>query len=417
MEIESGRQFSVAAVAMFALGFLPMPFGSVSTVVYFALGLATLVEIARRRVSFRLPPAVQFAAVVCVAYFLLNAVSVVIYENQAGSVGPLVGALHFLVWPVVFAGLASDKFDAVRCYVYGARAGALLGGAIAIIQVSDGIDRATGGMINSVPFGTTAVWFACVSLIGSWDSGWRNRAFAGAAFAAGLAAAFLSETRGAWLPLPFLLIVMLFYLRYRYGGRAAVWALGMISALSVGAAIVAGDSIRERLGETVLMFRDFELGGDAPSLDQRALMTVYGLEAVADRPLTGYGPQNAMPEVIGRAARDGFEILRYRHLHSEYLWAAVANGIAGVAVLLVLLATPVATALRLARDDVFKDRMAIAGIATIGAALTGITHGVFHHDITNTVYLGMLLAVGLGARARDRRKSASASGEVETPGR
>ncbi len=405
LEIVAGRRFTAAAAAMFALGFLPLPFGSVSTAVFFALAIIILIEMARRRAPVRLPQAARFAAVVCAVYFGLDALSLLVYENPSGSWGPLVGALHFLFWPVLLAGLASARFDAVRSYVTGVRAGTIVGGVVAIIQVSDGIDRAMGGMINPLPFGTTAVWFACISLIGAWDDGWRNRIFAGAAFASGLVAAFLSESRGAWLALPFLLFVMLVYLRSRYGGRLMAVAIASITVLLVGAAVVSGPSIRERIDETITMFRNFELGNRAASLDQRALMMVYGLEAIADRPLAGYGPLNAVPEVIARAAREGFEISPYRHLHNEYLTETVAKGLAGLAVLLVLLAVPVVTAYRFARDDAFKDRVAVACVASVGAALYGLTNVVFDHDLTNTVFLGMLLAVGLSSAASDPRGS------------
>jgi O-antigen ligase len=313
--------------------------------------------------------------------------------------------------------MASARFDAVRSYVGGVRAGTIVGGVIAIIQVGDGVDRAMGGMINPLPFGTTAVWFACISLIGAWDGGWRNRIFAGAAFAAGLAAAFLSQSRGAWLALPFLLFVMLVYLRARYGGRMMALAVGSIAVLLVGAVAVSWTSIRERIDETITMFRNFELGNQqAASLDQRALMMVYGLEAIADRPLTGYGPMNAVTEVINRAASDGYEIGSYRHLHNEYLTETVAKGVAGLAAVLLLLAAPVVTAYRFARDDAFKDRMAVACVATIGAALYGLTNVVFDHDITNTVFLGMVLAVGLSSAASDPRGTRRAeAGDATRP--
>jgi O-antigen ligase len=417
LEIEPGRRVSVAAAAMFALGFLPLPFGSLSTIVYFALAVVTLIEMARRRVRVGLPQAARFAAVICVAYFCLDALSVFIYENPSRSYGPLVGALHFLIWPVVLAGMASARFDAVRSYVVGVRAGTIVGGVIAILQVSDGIDRAMGGMVNPLPFGTTAVWFAFISLIGAFDHGWRDRMFGGAAFAAGLIAAFLSESRGAWLALPILLFAMLVYLRSRYGGRLVALAIAAIAALSVVAVIVGGPSIRERIDETITMFQDFELGNQqAASLDQRALMMVYGLEAVADRPLAGYGPLNAVPEVVARAARDGFEISMYRHLHNEYLTETVAKGLVGFAALLLLLATPIVTANRFARDDAFKDRMAVAAVATIGAALYGLTNVVFDHDITNTVFLGMLLAVGLSSAASGLRPAETVTASRPTPG-
>ena len=405
LEVETSRRFAVAAAALFALGFLPLGFGSIATAAFFVFS-AVAIEIVARRVPLRFPSPVGFAMVVCLVYFTLDVLSPLLYENQSGSWAPALLSLHFLMLPVIFAGMAPAEFDPVKAYVRGVRMGAIVGGVIAVIQVWDGIDRAMGGMINPLPFGTTAALFACISLIGAWDPGWRNRTVAGAAFAGGLIASFLSEARGAWLALPLLLIVAVFYFRARYGSRAAVLAVSGLAGIAAIVVITAGSTIRERIDETLTMFQAFDFGEgnrEAVSLDQRAMLMAYGLEAVSDQPIFGYGPQNAVAEVRERAAADGYTIFNYRHLHNEYLTEAVGNGVVGLATLLLLLAAPIVTAIRSARDDRFHDRMALAAFLGVGTAIYGLTNIVLGHDITNTVYASALLTVCLGAAASGPR--------------
>jgi O-antigen ligase len=345
----------------------------------------------------------------CLLYFGVDLLSPVIYDNRADGWVPIAASAHFLLLPFVFAAFVPVKIDPIKIFIRGVQIGAIIGGVIAVIQTWAGIDRAIGGMINSFPFGATAASFACLSLIGAGDADTKGRVLAAAAFSSGLAATILSEARGAWLALPILLIILLLYMRTRYGRRFALWATVGLAVIGVTVAVAARDSIRERLDETFVAFQGFNFGhtdrtqADAFSLDQRALMMAYGLEAIADRPILGYGPQNAVDEVRARAAADGYEIDKFGHLHNEFLTETVGNGVVGLATLLLLLAAPVVTAYRSARDGRFADRMAIAAIISAGSALFGLTSLAFGHDITNSVYVSALLVVCLSAAASGPR--------------
>ncbi len=410
LEVDTGKRFTLAAAALFLLGFLPLPFGSLVTFFYFGLAMITVAELALRRTPFAVPAPAGFAFTACLLYFGADFLSLIIYPNRAEGWVPVVASLHFLLLPIVFNGLAPVKIDPIKVFVRGVRVGAILGGVIAVVQIWAGIDRAVGGMINSLPFGATAASFACISLIGAGDEGTKGRVFAGIAFAAGLTGSILSEARGAWLALPVLLIILLFYLRARHGNRLALWAGAGLAAIGLLVAIAARDSIRERFAETFVAFQGFSFGhtdrtqADAFSLDQRALMMSYGLQAIEDRPLIGYGPQNAVAEVRARAAAEGYEIDKFGHLHNEFLTETVGNGIMGLITLLLLLAAPVVTAYRSARDERFADRMALAGIASAGSTLFGMTSLAFGHDITNSVFISALLVVCLSAAASGPRR-------------
>ena len=404
LEVEAGKRFAVAAAALFLLGFLPLAFGSIATALFAAIGLIALWQAIRGETPLDFPYPARFAVIAALGYFALDAAGIIFYEDRARAWMPGVASLHFFLFPFILAALLRARgFDPLQVFVRGARVGAIASLILAIVQISDGLDRAAGGMINPIPFGSTAALFAFLSLIGIAEEGWRGRAFAVLAFGAGLAAAVLSEARGAWLALPVLTIIILFYLRARLGRRVAAIGVALLLAVTLLVVIAARDSLRERIEETLVMFQGFEFGRadrneiDAFSLDQRALLMVYGLQAFGDRPLLGYGPQNAIAEVQALAAADGYTIETYGHLHNEFLTEAVGNGIAGLVTLLLVLAAPIVTALRSARDAGFADRLAFASLMTAGAALFGLTSLAFGHDITNSVYVSALLALCLGA--------------------
>jgi O-antigen ligase len=285
--------------------------------------------------------------------------------------------------------------------VLGARLGAILGAAIAAIQLADGLDRAVGGMINPIPFGSTAALFGFMSLIGLRDEDLRGRVFAYAGFAAGLCGSVLSEARGAWLAVPVFGVIVLLYFWVGYGREFALRFIGAMAIVAALVALATSGSIRERLGDTAIMFEGFEFGraerGEVSTLDQRALMVAYGLEAFRDRPILGYGPQNAVAEVRARAAADGYEVLLYGHLHNEYVMEAVGNGAVGLVTLLIVLAAPIVVAIRSRRDDRYASRLAFACLVSSGPAISGLTGLAFGHDLTNSVFVGGLLALALSA--------------------
>ena len=416
LDFGGGRRITVGAAVLFALAFLPLPFGSVATVVYFGLAATVLVAALRGRMTLDLGGAGRFAMAAVLAYFVMDAAGLLLYSPRVRAWEPALESLHFLVFPLIVAGLlAMGRADPIRVFVLGARAGAIFSGIIAAIQIADDLDRAPGGMINPLPFGATAALFAFLSLIGTAEEGWQGRGWALLAFAGGLAGTLFSEARGAWLTLPALAVIALVHLGARRGPRIALAASAGLAAVALVMGFVARDSLRERIAETFAMFEGFELGrpdgggDDARSLDHRALLLKYGLKAFADRPLLGYGHPNAITEVQDRAAAEGDTIPVFGHLHNEFLTEAVGNGLVGLVTLFLVLAAPLVVALRSARDRGRADRVALAAQLTAGSVLFGLTSLAFGLDILNSVFLTGLAVICASASRSARPESAAAN--------
>jgi len=381
-------------------------------------GLVALVEVLLRRVSIRFAGGVRFAVIAAFVYYAVDAAAVVFYGDRGRAWMPAVESIHFLLFPFLLAAVASVRdADPLRLLVMGARIGALAGAAIALVQYVDNINRVVGGMINPIPFGSTAALLAFISLVPVGGEGRAGRYLAVAACAGGLGASILSQSRAGWMAVPFLALVVIVHFGARYGRRTAILAGLGLAAIAIVVGFLGRSALNERIEETVAMFRNFDFGQErntgAPqySLDQRALMLVYGAEAFADRPLLGYGPHNAVAEVRARAADDGYTIDAFGHLHNEMLTEAVGNGILGLATLLLILAAPLVVALRSARDERYAARVAIAAMLTGSWVVFGLTGQTFRHDISNTVYLAVLLAL-----AADAMRSARLAAPVRPDG-
>ncbi len=413
LALEGGRSATLAALLLFLLGFLPLPFGSLATLAFLLAGLVALVEVLVRRVPFRFAGGVRFAVITAFAYYAVDAAAVIFYGDRGRAWMPAVESIHFLLFPFVLAVIASVRdSDPLRLFVMGARIGAMAGFAIALVQAVDSINRVVGGMINPIPFGSTAALFAFISLVRVGEEGRAGRVLAVAAFAAGLGASLLSQSRAGWMAVPVLAIVVIAYFAVRYGRRTALLSGLALAAIAIIVGFLGRGALNERIEETVAMFRNFEFGQErdtrAPeySLDQRALMLVYGAEVFVDRPLLGYGPHNAVAAVQARAAGDGNTIDVFGHLHNEMLTEAVGNGIVGLVTLFLILAAPLVVALRSTRDDRYAARIAIAALLTASWLVFGLTGQTFRHDISNTVYLGILLALAADA-VRSARTAAA----------
>lgn len=380
-------------------------------------GLIALVEVLIRRVPFRFAGGARFVVVAAFAYYAVDAAAVIFYGDRGRAWVPAAESIHFLLFPFLLAAVASVRdADPLRLFVIGARIGAVAGGAIALVQVFDNINRVVGGMINPIPFGSTAALFAFISLVRVGGEGRAGRVLAVAAFAAGLGASILSQSRAGWMAVPFLAIVVIFHFAARYGRRTAILASLALAAIAIVVGFLGRGALNERIEETVAMFRNFDFGQErdrrAPeySLDQRALMLVYGAEAFADRPFLGYGPHNAVAEVQARAADQGHTIDAFGHLHNEMMTEAVGNGVLGLATLLLILAAPLVVALRSVRDDRYGARVAIAAMLAGSWVVFGLTGQTFRHDISNTVYLAVLLALAADAMRSARLAAVTPDG-------
>ncbi|MCW5697858.1 MAG: O-antigen ligase family protein [Bauldia sp.] len=406
LEAQPGRPFTIAAAFLVAFGFLPLPFGSVASLTMALCALIALAQVATRTTPLSFPPPVRFAVVACLLYFAVDALSAVIYQSHGQPLAAMGASLQFAFFPLMLAALGqalAPHEDPIRLFVRGARIGAILALILAVIEALSGVDRPRGGMINPIPFGSVAALFAFVSLIGIDRDDARGRILAGVAFTSGLAASFLSQSRGGWIALPVFVVIFLAYLRARLGTRALLAGVAVLAALTVIAVAVAGPTLRDRMRETIVMFEVSDLSRNDPesrSLDQRVLLWIYGWKAFKDRPVLGYGPEQRVEVTQSLARDDGYRIIPFGHLHNEFLTEAVSNGIVGLATLLLVLAAPVVTALRSARDSLRSDRIALAALAVAGAGLNGLTALAFGHDILNTVYVGALLAVALSASWR-----------------
>lgn len=372
------------------LGFLPLPLGSVATLWFFTGAAYVGILWGMGRLQWVWPRETAFGCTVALAYFAIAVLSSLWFPNRLMGLLDIGTTVHFLLFLVLVGALVqTPRIDAFDLFLYGIRAGAISALIFASIEAFVfGRSRPTAGMANAIPFGDVAILAAGLSLIGFSRLPRLHRAFAVIASAAGLGACLLSQTRGALLALPLIVLALGVYLWPTIRRRAGMTVL----ALVLVGATVGGLGLIAKVSDRFVELKSSLADGDAmtsrdPSTSHRAILWTYGAEAFLARPFIGYGSQNAVSEVRRRAAKDGFDVPPYRHLHNEFITTAVGRGVVGLLALLAVLAAPIIVAVGSTRDERYRDRVAFAIMLSGGYAIFGMTNLIFSHDQMNTVFM------------------------------
>jgi len=290
----------------------------------------------------------------------------------------MVMALFFLSWAaeILLDRQSASRLDKPLRIVYAALAllwllrhparpaffwGGLASGAIAACGWASwqffvqGLGRA-GGHTNAIQFGNIALLMGMLCLAGVgwvwmnfrderhsrlWAGMWTAALLLG--FACGLLASLLSGSRGGWVNLPFVLLLVLFSYR-RCLPRHVLGGLVLLLAAAIAWVSVAPNNpVQERVQSARNEASDyFQKNVVNTSVGLRLEMWKAGLLAVQDAPLLGHGQQGLWRYVSERVEQGEIDkgVLAFGHLHNDYLDIAGRRGLIGFGVLLALYLLP-----------------------------------------------------------------------------
>jgi len=130
-------------------------------------------------------------------------------------------------------------------------------------------------------------------------------------------------------------------------------------------------------------------GDDPADLGTAIRFILYraGAEAFLDSPLVGHGWGRLMSSITPYLAPDELVHAQLPHLHDDALNFAVAAGLFGVAVYLVLLATPLIACLRTPRDSQYRARLYGSSLLTVSYFVLGLPDTMLSFALHNTLYV------------------------------
>ncbi len=266
---------------------------------------------------------------------------------------------------------------------YGLVAGAIIAAGVAAYQVLGSLQYPRAkGITNPIIFGDVALIMGCMALAGAgWfkaRSQWQL-VLPILAVVAGLLASILSQSRGGWVAIPFLLVVMFWYA----WTRMARWQLvagSIIFCLLLGASyLIPATGVATRVNQVLSEVNQYEKteNADAQARNSSSIrleMWKASWQIYLAHPFIGIGWGNYKAEaqaLVDQGLRQPFAAI-FGHPHNQF-FSAMANGgsLALIAILLLFLVPA-----KLLRDIIRRgktvdaQRLALAGLLLIIAYMS-----------------------------------------------
>ena len=304
--------------------------------------------------------------------------------------------LPLALWPII---------DRAPLLVAAFLAGVLVVNVVQAFQVAgvlglsvDHNDRA-GGLIHAIHTGqmcgAAVVWHAA-GILGY--RAWR-RWLSGAALLVAAAGLLLSGSRGPWIATAIagggLLVVAAW--RRPAVRPVAVAALGLAVATMVGAVLLGGDVVRTRFREALADIDAARQGELDSNLGLRFAMWETARQVILDRPLTGVGAGGFDLDLVEETTESTYTFVDgLFHAHSLYLHEPAVIGVAGGALVLVIVGIAGRRAIRSRVDSVW----AVGTPFVMLAWFVGTAFDAFHLNGNMFGLFLFLVALTLPARPR-----------------
>ncbi|WP_299231246.1 O-antigen ligase family protein [uncultured Halomonas sp.] len=310
-----------------------------------------------------------------------------------------------LVWPTMLMApmlLVLLLFPPSTAWLW---AGVLTGGVASGVSslwqrvVWDEVRSEGAGSLNAILFGNFSLILAVFCLAGlGWAWGHRRSSFWVVALLAGaiggLLGSILSGTRGGWVTLPALVVVLWWV--YGRGFKViqvlSVVAVGVLAVVIV--IMVPQTGVQQRIAGGVEHAQRYLQGERGVEHGGRVEIWRGAVMLIAERPVYGWGSRGARTE-LERLGTEGLidpKVAEYAHAHNDILDAWVRRGLLGVLALLMLYVVPAALFWS-GLDDPCPRQKALATCAlllVVGSFGFGLSYSFMFYPVGVTLYTGWL---------------------------
>ena len=298
---------------------------------------------------------------------------------------------------------------------YGLVFGALLSAGVALYDVwpnMPGIYNRAGGILNPIIFGDLALLLGAMSLVGVGWFGVRTRwqmAFSVIAFTFGLMASALSQSRGGWVVIPFIFIILLWYSSdYISRWKRVAGSVGLI-ILTLAAYQAPQTGVKKQVATSIANLAAY-IESDSThwsrdtSIGVRFESWKVSWRIFLDNPLIGVGWGNYQENarVFIEAGLYHKSAGYYNHPHNQYFSSMVSGGSLGLLATIALFVIPAVIFIRVIQSPGRSDdahRMALAGlIMVVGFAVCNLTESFLERSRPVAFFLFYLAVCMAGIR-------------------
>ena len=249
---------------------------------------------------------------------------------------------YFIAWPCLFFVLRYPPRP--RALWAGLVAGSVSSGAVALYEYGVLHMERAEGFTNAIQYGNISLLMGLMCLVGAltWPEGsgrrcWRIALSCGVVM--GFVASLLSQSRGGWLALVFVLPLLVLLVRQRLPTAHLVASLGALILLVLSLVAVLGHTVTGRLELAIDEARSYETTGGADnSVGQRLAHWRVAWTMGLQKPLLGW-TQAGYEEEKKRMVAAGDAppvVLIYGHAHNEFLDVFAKRGLVGLSSVLAL---------------------------------------------------------------------------------
>jgi len=300
---------------------------------------------------------------------------------NAGFVYKSIGKyLHILLIIPVYIYL---RYTGVKLFYlwYGLVTGSIAAAGVAIYDISIiNLGRATG-LTHPIIFGDLALVMGCMSMAGM---GWFKRRaswhmiFPFLALLCGVLASVLSQSRGGWIAVPFLVVIFFWYINSSFSFRSKI-AVVILIIVALGALYVMPQTgVSFQIDRTIKSLQQYS-GSDITSVGRSSSSSVgtrlemwqASWKMFLDNPLLGVGWGHYQEQAqlqVDQGLRNS-SAASYDHPHNQFISALANGGSLGFIVTMMLFLMPAWLFVKYIKQGKTEDikRLALAGLILIVA--------------------------------------------------
>ncbi|HHP7235818.1 MAG TPA: O-antigen ligase family protein [Desulfobacterales bacterium] len=257
------------------------------------------------------------------------------------------------------------------------------------------------GSYDPIAFGDVSLVLGMMSLASFDTLAARHRIYkwvVPAAFFAGMTASLLSATRGAWIAIPAMMIILFFYMHKYVSLVHRLCLVAVCLLVGIGLYLVPATNVATRVQEVVQEVTDY-LQGDVQY--GGATYRILGWRATGKifraHPVIGAGPGNYKPLVDQMVARGELHEMTARHSQpgSTFLMAAADCGLLGLITLMGIFLVPLWLSIRWIRNN--ENQVEDIGYALLMLAVAFLHFGnfeaIFRRSFFTNFYIIMVAAL------------------------
>ena len=280
-----------------------------------------------------------------------------------------------------------------KVLIYGLAAGAIIAAAFAAFDIAVHADARPGGATNPIRFGMMALTFGTICAVGFLHAQDRRMAWISlAGFLAGVAAAFMSGSRGALLALPVILL-LLAPIVWRRSRRTFLAICGFLAVFATVLLVGNVGSMTTRITTGYSNLSQLIAGGKIAdqSVGDRTRLLLLSYRLFLEQPVLGVGVKgwnDAVTNLVTAPDPDDRLAFPYNQAHNQYADDLAKGGIVRFLLGFLILFLPLYLFLKCEPFSGQKgSEFALAGVVTcVGFMIFCLSESLMILSVTATVH-------------------------------